>query len=136
MIVFLSVLELSLRGWPAWRSAGTDYQKFDDGVYASRIFALLRFMLWISSSPENRQVVLHHGALACVRETLAAMRECRADVFGEDMPEVLDLERDSEFVPDVCSFDWSSATLASADAYMAPGAACHTEPTAKAAGRI
>ncbi|KAJ2496457.1 hypothetical protein IWW47_003794, partial [Coemansia sp. RSA 2052] len=64
------------------------------------------------------------------------MRECRADVFGEDMPEVLDLERDSEFVPDVCSFDWSSATLASADAYMAPGAACHTEPTAKAAGRI
>ncbi|KAJ2740177.1 hypothetical protein GGI20_005945, partial [Coemansia sp. BCRC 34301] len=113
-----------------------DRQEFDDGVYASRVFTMTRFVLWASSSPENRRVLLHHGALVCVRETLATMRKCRADVFGEDMLELLDPEFDSDFVPDVRSFDWASAAQASADAYMAPGAACQAEPTTKAAGSI
>ncbi|KAJ2864991.1 hypothetical protein GGH94_002533 [Coemansia aciculifera] len=135
-IVLLSALELSLSGWPAWRSAGTGLQIFDDGVYASRVFALLRFVLWISTSSENRRVILHHRILACIRETLATIRECRTDVFGEDMLELLDPEHDSEFVPDIRFFDWISATQASADAYMVPGEAYQAEPSTKTAGCI
>ncbi|KAJ2896163.1 hypothetical protein IWW38_002100, partial [Coemansia aciculifera] len=135
-ITFLSAFEVSLRRWPAWCSTGADHQAFDDGVYASRTFTLLRFVLWVSSCPENRRVLLHHGVLACIREALAALRECRADVFGEDMLELLDTEHTSESVPDARTFDWISATQASADAYMAPGAMCQAEPTTKIAGCI
>ncbi|KAJ2818287.1 hypothetical protein FBU31_005932, partial [Coemansia sp. 'formosensis'] len=64
------------------------------------------------------------------------MREYRADVFGENILELLDSNPDSEFVRDIRFFDWIGATLASADAYMMPGEACRAEPNPKAAGCI
>ncbi|KAJ2441456.1 hypothetical protein GGI03_008389, partial [Coemansia sp. RSA 2337] len=64
------------------------------------------------------------------------MRECRADVFGEDILDLLDPEHDSEFVRDIRFFDWISATQASADAYMVSGGPCQAEPNTKTAGYI
>ncbi|KAJ2490685.1 hypothetical protein IWW37_002972 [Coemansia sp. RSA 2050] len=116
--------------------SGTDRQGFDDGVYASRVFALLRFVLWVSSNPENRRVILHHRVLACVREALATMRECRTDVFGEDMLELQGPDYDSEFVCDIRFFDWISAAQAGADAFIVSGEAYQDESGTETTGRI